>query len=252
MANLSHWDFSERFRGKEAAELIMGIPPEDNNGWEQLLGGANGFTEQITPVLRRMEQALNEAGEQLYQAAISGLPVKDALAAFPLAPQTLQSETMLHARATETEFGLSLFKEWHPKFDGRFGDAYFTRSELDRWLRAIGMGSVYQFVKTRDFDKALFNIPDDVSEEFRQWLLMDTWPYESAMWLIGGVIPRKIYEGMGFFTTSLKLLHNDNGEKDEKIHRIGNLIRLWLSNPANPERAAPSVFLRWAAEKKLM
>lgn len=251
MTDLSHWDFADRFRGKEAAELIMGIPPEANDGWEQILGGSNGFTAKITPVLRRMEHALNEAGEQLYQAAVSGIPVKEALEVFPLLPHGLQSETMLRARTSETEFGLSLFKNWHPKFDGRFGDAYFTRSEIDRWLHAIGMQSAYQFVKSLGRNDGIFNLPDDVSEEFRQWLLMETWPYESAMWLLAGVIPREIYEGMGFFTTTLKLLHNDNGEKDEKLHKIGNLKRLWLSNPANPERAAPLVYLMWAAEKSI-
>jgi hypothetical protein len=90
---------------------------------------------------------------------------------------------------------------------------------------------------------------DDVAEEFRQWLIMDTWPYEAAMWLIAGVIPREIYEGFGFHTTDFRLLHNDRGEKDEKIHQIGNLKRLWLSNPENPSRAAPAIFVKWAEEK---
>lgn len=92
---------------------------------------------------------------------------------------------------------------------------------------------------------------DDAAEEFKQWLIMDTWPDEGAMWLMAGVIPREIYEGMGFFTTDYRLLHNDEGEKDEKLHVIGNLIRLWQSNPENPKRAKPTVFLNWAAEKNI-
>lgn len=71
------------------------------------------------------------------------------------------------------------------------------------------------------------------------------------MWLIAGVIPCKIYVGMGYFTTSGRLLHNDQGEIDDKVHVIEKLIQLWVSNPDNPDSAPPSIFLKWAREKKI-
>ena len=143
MADLSHWDVAEHFRGKEAAELIMGIPPEENNGWEQLLGGTSGFTAKITPLLRRMERALNGGLNTLHAAATWGGNAKDALIIFPFVPTELPSETMERARESATEFGLSLFK--NHDWTGKFGNAYFSRSEIARWLDAIEMKSVYQF-----------------------------------------------------------------------------------------------------------
>ena len=152
MADLSHWDFAEHFRGKEAAELIMGIPPEKNNGWEELLGGESGYTAKITPLLRRMERALNGGLNTLHAAAIWGGSAKDALITFPHVPCELHSETMVKARESATEFGLSLFK--NHDWTGKFGNAYFSRSEIARWLDAIEMKSVYQF------DRKLSTKPD--------------------------------------------------------------------------------------------
>jgi hypothetical protein len=143
MMDLSHWDFAEHFRGKEAAELIMGIPPEENSGWQELLGGERGYTAKITPLLRRMERALNGGLNTLHAAATWGGSAKDALIAFPLVPSELHSETMVKARESATEFGLSIFK--NQDWTGKFGNAYFDRSEIARWLDAIGMKSVYQF-----------------------------------------------------------------------------------------------------------
>lgn len=93
--------------------------------------------------------------------------------------------------------------------------------------------------------------PTEVADEFRHWLMMDTWTHEAAMWLIAGVIPHKIYDHMGYFLTNGRLLHNDQGEKDEKVRLIEKLEQLWQSNPDNPDSAPPSIFLKWAKEKKI-
>ena len=69
------------------------------------------------------------------------------------------------------------------------------------------------------------------------------------MFLIAGVIPTQIYEGFGFFKVTGGLLHNHDGEKDERIHQIADLTRLWDSNPNHPDRAEPKYFFDWAETK---
>lgn len=270
MTDFSHWDFAEHFRGIEAAHLIMGFLPERKNSIEGLIQGGD-YAEKLTPILRRMDHAFRGARSTLNSAATWGKDPKEALEKFPMIETQLHSLSMIQARDSDTEYGLSQFKNLSRNFD----EVYFGRSEIHRWLKAIGFDSVYQFIKENAkyqfikenskkieivtsnlneltaYEKAFLEPFDDALEEFKQWLIMDTWPDEGAMWLMAGVIPREIYEGMGFFTTDLCLLHNDEGEKDEKLHVIGNLIRLWRSNPDNPQRAKPSVFLNWAAQKKI-
>ncbi len=96
---------------------------------------------------------------------------------------------------------------------------------------------------------AIFSRLGEDREELHQWLIMDTWPKEAAMFLIAGVIPTQIYEGFGFFKVTGGLLHNDHGEKDDCIQHIAVLTRLWDSNPNHPERADPQFFFTWAEEK---
>jgi hypothetical protein len=69
-------------------------------------------------------------------------------------------------------------------------------------------------------EKDMFSRIGDDREELHQWLIMDTWPKDAAMFLIAGVIPTQIYEGFGFFKVTGGLLHNHDGEKDERIHQI--------------------------------
>jgi hypothetical protein len=249
MADLSHWDFTEQFRGKEVAVLIFGEEPSNHDDFPFVLSASNSVAAKITPVLRRMERALNEAGHQLSDVANSGPDAAAKIESFQILPHALYSETMLRSIASKSEFGFGIFKDWEPKFSGRFDDAYFTRGEIDRWLKSIGMKSVYPFIKEREETSKVLNLSDPVSTEFKLWLSMDTWQFESAMWLLAGVIPREIYEGFGFHKTDGKLLHNDDGQRDEKVSEIEDLIRLWKSNPTNPDIAPPMVFINWAQAK---
>ncbi|OUM01780.1 hypothetical protein A8M77_14560 [Variovorax sp. JS1663] len=95
----------------------------------------------------------------------------------------------------------------------------------------------------------MFSRLGDDREELHQWLIMDTWPMEAAMFLIAGVIPAKIYEGFGYFKVEGGVLHNDKGDKDARIAQIESLERLWKSNPAHPAAAPPKYFFDWAASK---
>ena len=88
-------------------------------------------------------------------------------------------------------------------------------------------------------------------EELRNWFMMDTWCYEDAMYLIAGVIPVEVIPGTGYYKVEGRVLHNDEGECDERFARISQLKALWLSNPDNPFVAPPHVYFQWAAQKEI-
>jgi hypothetical protein len=93
---------------------------------------------------------------------------------------------------------------------------------------------------------------DDLGESIHQWLTLDTWSYQAAMFLIAGVVPEQVYgEGFGYSKIEGPLLSNDDGEKDRIADNIENLTRLWLSNPDHPEKANPQFFISWAEGKDI-
>lgn len=143
MTDLSHWDFAEQFKAKEVAELIMGILPEKNTQVFGVMGEEYLFVAKITPVLRRMERAYKGACNTLHAAATWGEDPASSLDLFPMNPVELHSELMVRTRADRGSFGLSLFG--FDKEPGSFDSVYFSREEIDRWLKEIGMKSVYQF-----------------------------------------------------------------------------------------------------------
>lgn len=89
------------------------------------------------------------------------------------------------------------------------------------------------------------NFGDDRAE-LHNWLLMDTWDYKPALWLIAGVIPTQIYEGFGYFKFEGGLLGD---ARDERMDQIDRMIRLWLSNPNHPHKAKPQYYFDWAEQK---
>jgi hypothetical protein len=155
MDDLSHWDFAERFKAKEAAALIIGISPEESTKNSVLIGESHLNTSKITPVLRRMESAYNRADLILSGSADLvpewGDTVDDALGFFgnnydhPSEPNVFYSEPMETAMRTKDDQWLSMFRTKYKRFE--FGSADFSRREIDRWLTALGMTSVYSFVK---------------------------------------------------------------------------------------------------------
>jgi hypothetical protein len=166
MADLTHWDFAEHFKAKEAAELILGIPPEQSNNEEPSNPDEVVLIEKITPVLRRMERAYRCAGATLNAAATWSNPdsTQYSLEIFPTIPEELHSELMVSTRSDLTNFSLSLFgnnTELSP-----FNTVYFSREEIDRWLTAIGMQSVYPFNR-RDAAKEIS--PTMESDKASHW-----------------------------------------------------------------------------------
>ena len=132
MTDLSHWDFAERLGGREAAMLIAGRDPSSEESW---IG--------VTPIYDRMENAYRNAGEIIQQIALIG---PEGVEVFSFSLTSLHSELMEHAVVAKLYFYYDDFKDGFPDFK----NAFFSRSEVVRWLAAIGLKSAYQFVKTFD------------------------------------------------------------------------------------------------------
>lgn len=265
MDDFSHWDFAEHFKAKEVAELIAGISPEKNTNLFGVMGEEANYTTRITPILRRMEHAFREASSTLSCAATWDKDAETSLQAFPALPTELQSEMMTRVRGSFTAYGLAQFADGSPH---GFEEAYFEREEIHRWLTAIGMKSAYRFgriteaappipasappgVRQDRLDTAFDRAGGDDREELHQWLMMDTWPMEPAMFLIAGVIPTRIYEGFGYFKIEGGILHDQYGEKEARTAAIERFVRLWKSNPQHADSATPEYYFDWAASKKI-
>lgn len=131
MKDLSHWDFDEEFSAKEAALLIRGLDPNDSS------------IPDDDPVLRRLRDAYEKAMLELQIHHDSSLDLhtsderQEWLAT--LDPEMLHSTGM----TITDEF---LYSEW--MYRGMGNDLFsqkFARTELARWLQAIGKKSQYQF-----------------------------------------------------------------------------------------------------------
>lgn len=129
MADLAHWNFSDHFTAKEAASLIVGVDP-----------GADDQNKRV-PVLRRITQAYAKAENDLNAAATFGSGLKYWLETCPFDDDALLSEQMLLVVASENHYGLECYADNFPNFNF----AFFTRTEICRWLKAIGLKSAYQF-----------------------------------------------------------------------------------------------------------
>ena len=142
--DLSHWDFAEHFKAKEVAELIVGIPPEENTNLFGFYDDDVASTQKITPVLRRMSGAFRDAEEITYLLVRFKGDAQKALETFPFNPIALQSEIMINTRTSGCEVA---FASYSDTFDAPqdLDKVYFGRSEIQRWIMAIGMKSVYQF-----------------------------------------------------------------------------------------------------------
>lgn len=136
--DLSHWDFAEQFKANEAAALILGLPPESASDIHAISEGQEGFLLKMTPVLRRMNEAFKRAVWQLHLATKGGL---DGYKRYPGMAFHLHSEHIFGLRSLRASSLRNKAYVGHSDFSG----AFFSRKEIQRWLDALGMTSVYQF-----------------------------------------------------------------------------------------------------------
>jgi hypothetical protein len=149
MADLSNWEYTSIFSGKEAAALILGLDPSD----------PKTDLSRTAPLIKGMMQWYH--------------PVRFFPNRAPLSerPRNLVS-TLLKGhidRGDAEQFGKT--KEVN------FEEQVFSADEIVRWLSANGMKSVYQFERsvTRDIGVKY----DEVVPKGRADSACDRWPWGS-------------------------------------------------------------------------
>jgi hypothetical protein len=132
-ADLSHWDFAERFSAYDAAALILGIEPRDSNEQQWRIGIVR---DRIERDFDRAESAALFSKGRVYPGYTepTGILTSISLAEF--------------RRGT---YGRDYEKgDWEPgkfgfHFDCRFDKQEFARPAIAQWLSETGMASEYQF-----------------------------------------------------------------------------------------------------------
>lgn len=86
------------------------------------------------------------------------------------------------------------------------------------------------------------------AEEIKFFFQRDTWHKNEASFIFVGILPIK-YQPLGYPKLNGNLIREN--EKDELIDRGSMYLKLWESNPTNPEIAPPVEFIKWALSKKI-
>jgi hypothetical protein len=127
MTDFSHWNFAPYFSGEEAAALIVGLEPSESVNDRR----------KAEPVYRRLEQSFRYF---LMWAEVVGSDGEDH--EFP------DGCTSLINCAWENKDRDSISIEWLESNNCDFERQVFSRQEIVRWLRDIGLESVYSFELT--------------------------------------------------------------------------------------------------------
>ena len=140
MADLSHWDFAESFAAHEAAHLILGVNPSPPY--------LRSETKKMAVVLCRLSRDYTTAGGVLLRALLAPEPCPE-IALQPCLRSEEMEAAFIAARRTAQEWDKELaeidFDEWLAGAGNRFTHQTFSRAELARWLKVIGLKSKYQF-----------------------------------------------------------------------------------------------------------
>ena len=144
MADLSHWDFAESFTADEAANLILGF-----DGLDRMAASR----EKCVPVIIRMSESYRAA-----HSTFCTLIYRKSSAALAEGHKGLVSNELQNQFDFEHVFSVEggdtkSFDNWLGGEYGRFVKQTFSRKELARWLKAIGLKSVYQFDRVGKADE---------------------------------------------------------------------------------------------------
>jgi hypothetical protein len=138
MTDLSHWDFAENFLGYDAAALILGLEPRDSDR-EQW---------RVQVVTERMELHYKHVCERLQweDAGLDhdDLPAEDREAVRPVELISVELDNLHRQKwlyGSESPLSNWLVDKRRYAFDMQ----QFSRPIIARWLKAIGMKSVYPF-----------------------------------------------------------------------------------------------------------
>ena len=146
MADLSHWDFAERFTGQEVAALVIGYEPS-------IVQEEDGIAVMARPISQRLREDYERAhagfffqlegldNDQLEGQDIQGMPAD--LINPPGAVVSI--EMMQLARRCFDSFEEVPFSNWLQVRASSFELQYFSRRTITDWLRQINRQSAYVF-----------------------------------------------------------------------------------------------------------
>lgn len=143
MADFSHWDFTDAFTGREAAFLIKGADPS----------GPEADQHSVRHILERVQRAYHDAilyaEIEIFGAPLYPFATESDTAELLPSQHTLQSVQLRHALETwHAQRDLNEARRWFESGSSQGSNFHvqkFTRSELSRWLAAIGLKSFYKF-----------------------------------------------------------------------------------------------------------
>lgn len=137
-SNFSHWDVHSIFTGPQAASLIVGIEPNGPDG------------ARAWPLLNRMQEA--------YESAVDFARGRIEESFYdPFRLECLLTRALVDGADAYVEEGSRAedhFYAWLTSPEVRFEKQRFERSEISRWLTAVGVASNYAFIAQESKDGA--------------------------------------------------------------------------------------------------
>jgi hypothetical protein len=166
MADLSHWDFADEFTAQEAASLILGVDPM-----------IDGEAVRAKPIFEKLRSCYHSAWGYWHTRCDGNFELNEHVTLPDIAIQsvTMASYGGMFVRHGFTEKGKEFFCRWvgwETSEDGEFSGFLhqrYSRQELSRWLKALGLSSAYQFVATEAVRKNAVDV--DLGKRERDTLL---------------------------------------------------------------------------------
>jgi len=146
MTDLTHWDFAEEFSAQEAAALILGADPTDLDG-----------QKRAQPIFRRLRASYHLAWcywhvrcDGFFELNEEEVLPDNAIQSIGM--QSLAAKLISNMASSGMQEYFCNWIGWEtsdePKpFGSGFSQQRFSREELARWLRAIGLKSAYSFTE---------------------------------------------------------------------------------------------------------
>jgi hypothetical protein len=156
MVDMSHWDFADEFSAKEAASLILGVDPK-----------IDGEAIRAKPIFDKLRSSYQSAWGYWHTRCDGEFEFNEEVT---LPDTAIQSVEMLHYVGMFVQPGLTEERKesfcrwlgWKTSEDGvgsGFGHSTYSRQELNRWLRALGLKSAYQFVTSEAVHQIATDVP---------------------------------------------------------------------------------------------
>jgi hypothetical protein len=154
---LAAWDFAEKFTAMEAVGLILGVGNHQGLGW--------GEKE---PIYKRMKQAFDNANGQLSERYFSEDISFSVDGKVEIPSCNLLNLHSLRDEKARTRLELDILA-WAVKEE--FDEAFFSRDEIHRWLKAINAKSIYEFSPSQQAPELAADNNKPVSTRERHTLL---------------------------------------------------------------------------------